>query len=132
MTTKEKPMKRDMDLIRRIVLAVQDLPLGKGYDTEVLNGLEGVDPLEFAAHVQLLEEAGLVEAALQGKGKQIPSFAVVFRLTWAGHEFADSIRDDTLWKKAKDHVLKPSASWTFAALGEFLKAGIRAQLDLPG
>lgn len=123
-------MKRDMDLIRRIVLAVQDLPLGQGRETCVLNGLEGIDPLEFGAHVQLLEEAGLVMAAVQGGEKRPAANAVVFRLTWAGHEFADSIRDDTLWKKAKDHVLKPSASWTFSVLGEFLKAEVRRRLGL--
>lgn len=126
-------MKRDMDLIRRIVLAVQDLPVGErsGNDMPVVNGLEGVDPRTFAAHVQVLEEAGLVMATVQGSGKQMPGAAVVFRLTWAGHEFADSVRDDTLWTKAKEHVIKPSASWTFGVLGEYLKAEVKLRLGLP-
>lgn len=123
-------MKRNMDLIRRIVLAVQDLPVGQGRETQALNSLDGVEPLEFAAHVQLLEEAGLVMAAVNGGEKRPAAHAVVFRLTWAGHEFADSIRDDTLWKKVREHVIKPSASWTFATLGEVLKAEILRQFGL--
>jgi hypothetical protein len=83
-------------------------------------------------HVQLLDEAGLVQAALQGGDKRISTGALVFRLTWAGHEFADSILDDTLWKKVKDHVIKPSASWTFGILLEYLKVEIRRHIpELP-
>ena len=124
-------MKRDMDLVRRIVLAVQDLPASTGgRDMQMLNSLEGVDGALFAAHAQLLDEAGLIRAALQGDGKRVPGAAVIYRLTWAGHEFADSIRDDTLWKKVSDRVIKPSASWTFATLGEVIKLEIQRRLGL--
>lgn len=122
-------MKRDMELVRRIVLAVQDLP--PGHETHSLNGLDGIDKPTFAAHAQLLVEAGLVTAIIYGGDKRIPGGAVVFRLTWAGHEFADAVRSDTLWKKAKEHVIKPSASWTFGVLGEWLKAELKTGLGLP-
>lgn len=110
-------MKRDMDVIRKIVLAVSDAP-------SFVNSVEGVSKEDFAAHAQLLEEAGLIRAAIQGQGNRVAEVAVIYRLTWDGQDFADSITDDTLWKKAKENVFKPSASWTFGVLREYLKMEI--------
>ena len=86
-------MKRDMDIIRRIVLAARD-------EATPVRGLEGVSGEIFAEHVRLLEEAGLVGAAVQVV-QQRATAALVWRLTWAGHEFADAISSDTLWRKAR-------------------------------
>jgi len=49
---------------------------------------------------------------------------MVERLTWAGCEFADAVRSDTLWAKAKKEVIKPGISFTFDILKEWLKAEI--------
>ncbi|WP_211343704.1 DUF2513 domain-containing protein [Neptunomonas concharum] len=112
-----------MDKVRKIILAVRD---AEG----PLNGksIEGVTEAEFAMHAQLLDEAGLIQAALQGEGKRVAQSAVIFRLTWQGHDFADSIVDETLWNKAKEHVINPTASWTFSILKEYLKAEIRSRI----
>lgn len=110
-------MKRDMDLVRRILLAAADLP-----PNEQLESLDGVDESVFTQHVIWLEEAGLVKALIADflEGSQ----AEVTRLTWAGCDFVDAIRDDTLWAKAKTSVLKPSMSFTFDVLKDWLKAEI--------
>ncbi|MDG2617732.1 DUF2513 domain-containing protein [Thermoleptolyngbya sichuanensis XZ-Cy5] len=50
-------MKRDMDLVRRIVLATADLPYG-----ERLESLEGVEPEAFVMHALWMTEAGLIDA----------------------------------------------------------------------
>src|SRR5207237_6294100 len=50
------------------------------------------------------------------------------RLTWQGHDFLDAARDETLWKKAKQTVMKPAASYTFEIVKEYLKAEIRKHL----
>lgn len=111
-------MKRDMDLIRTIVLAATDLPTD-----QAMRGLAGVPEAEFAAHVQWMHEAGLVHAALSPKDSLKPATrAMVWRLTWAGCEFADAVRSDTLWNKAKERVMKPSTSFTFDVLKDWLKA----------
>ena len=93
-----------------------------------VNSVEGITRDDFAFHAQLLEEAGLVTAAVQGGGKRIADAVVIFRLTWAGHDFADAIIDETLWKKAKENVIKPSASWTFGILLEYLKIEIKSRI----
>jgi hypothetical protein len=113
-------MKRDMDIIRRIILETAELPYG-----ETLESLEGIAEEAFITHVIWLREAGLIEAdAMAGSGSMV-KYAIVSRLTWSGCEFADAIQDDTLWNKAKEVVLKPGLSFTFDTLKEWLKAEIK-------
>lgn len=54
-------MKRDMDLIRRIALALSE------EGDRPLTGFADVEEETFAAHVQWMVEAGLVSAALSPK-----------------------------------------------------------------
>lgn len=116
-------MKRDMDLIRRLVLALDD------HDDagNPVVGLPSVDDRTFNYHAALLIEAGLAAGSQQdymdGSG-----VVWLWRLTWAGHDFADAVRSDTIWKAALDNVIKPSASWTFGVLLEYLKQEIRTRI----
>ena len=116
---KGKPMKRDMDIVRRIALATADMPYG-----QALNGIEGVAPEVFVTHVVWMQEAGLVEAATMAGSGSLAMYANVNRLTWDGCEFADAIQSDTLWAKAKEHVLVPGISFTFDVLKDWLKTEI--------
>lgn len=111
-------MKRDMDIIRRILLARME-------SNELqITSLESVEPAVFVAHAQWMEEAGLIKATFFPEGKITASQAFVFRLTWNGCEFADAVASDTLWKKAKDNVIKPGLSFTFDTLKDWLKTEI--------
>lgn len=111
-------MNRDMDLIRRIALAIADAPHGT-----ILQALDGVDEADFALHVEWMDEAGLVKAHI-GKRMSGPPSVGVFRLTWDGCEFVDAVRSDTVWKKAKENVIKPGMSFTFGVLKEWIKTEI--------
>lgn len=116
-------MKRDMDLVRRIAIAVADS------EQAPVRAVEGIDRATFAMHAQWMEEAGLLRAALLPKDSLQPAVsALIWRLTWAGCDFADAVRSDTLWAKAKEVVLKPSASWTFGVLLDWLKDRIGEQI----
>ena len=111
-------MKRDPDIIRAIALAAEALPEGKR-----LNALEGVSKLTFSFHAQLMLDAGLIDGRTQ-TSSGVAIEAIVFRLTWDGCEFLDAARSDTLWKKAKESIIAPAASWTFDILRDWLKAEI--------
>ncbi len=52
-------------------------------------------------------------------------------LTWAGQEFLSAAKDDSLWTKAKETVLKPGASFTFDRLFDWLKGQVGGALGLP-
>ncbi|GMV74186.1 MAG: hypothetical protein AMXMBFR78_11370 [Rubrivivax sp.] len=108
-----------MDIVRRIAIETADMPFG--YE---LSGLDGIDAATFGQHVIWMTEAGLLRSHVQEYLSSEPPKAHVTRLTWAGCEFADAVASDTLWAKAKASVIKPSASWTFGLLTEWLKAEI--------
>lgn len=122
-------MQRDMDVVRKIVLGLRD---AQG----PIQDLDGVDEGSFNHNAQLIIEAGLAIGQVMDNledRRGIPALVDLERLTWDGHDFADSIADDTIWKKAKEKIIKPSASWTFGILREYIKAEIKKRLglDLP-
>ena len=110
-------MVRDFDLIRKILLEVQAMPAGIGAITVAFDGYSQNVVNE---HAELLIEAGLL------KGKAIRGMnglwnVAIQGLTWAGHDFIDAARDETLWAKAKATILKPVVGITFDALLQWLK-----------
>jgi hypothetical protein len=119
-------MKRDIDLIRRIILATRDAPAGESiscFEDDVARPV-------FLEHVRLLIEANLADGRILPGHMGVPEDAVIFRLTWDGHDYADAMNDETVWKKVREKILKPGVSWTFSILGELLKA--EARKHLPG
>lgn len=94
-------MKRDMDLVRQILLEVEKQPDPRQpADLKI----EGYDEGTIYYHVMLLSEAGLVEAIDFSH-----MTAVVWRpqrLTWVGHEFLDDIRDPEIWRRTKEGAQK--------------------------
>lgn len=80
---------------------------------------------EILYNLVLMKDAGLIDAHfIEGNGV-LPLGVRNLRLTWAGHDFLDAARDDTIWSKAKDKFLKPGISWTFSMLLEWLKQEAR-------
>ncbi|HEY5505834.1 MAG TPA: DUF2513 domain-containing protein [Sedimentisphaerales bacterium] len=114
-------MKRDMDLIRHILIEVEK---GDGKVIQTIPLPDGITEEMFAYQVALMRDAGLLEAHIHGTAFQPVLKVTITRMTWFGHDFLQSVRDDTLWAKAKDSVLKPAASWSFSLLVEWLKVEI--------
>ena len=94
-------MKRNWDTVRRILLAVEQLP------DENSDALQSSDPLEMAYHIGLLRDAGLIEES---------RFMTSHVLTWAGHEFLDRIRTDTAWNRIKTTARDKSLDMSFDTL----------------
>jgi len=98
-------MRRDWDLLRRIMLQVEELP-----DSRSLlfsDGIRGVDAEAAFYHMRLLIEAGLAEGDCQGCVGSAND-GTLCRLTWQGHELLDHIRRDTIWNRVKETVRKKS------------------------
>lgn len=94
----------------------------------LMTGMDGVDAHDFAFHVELMAEAGLLEADVKHFLSGEPAAVLVRRLTWAGCEFLDSVRDPSLWERAKQSVIKPTASFSFELLKTWLKAELQQSL----
>ena len=104
-------MKRDMDLIRSLLLEIESKHDGSGRPVDVL--AEGRAKPEVVEHLFMLEEAGFIEAknASSMSGRNI----IVLRMTWQGHEFLNSIRDPEIWQKTRAGA-NTAGSWTLGIL----------------
>ena len=92
-------MKRDMDLCRKILFAIEE----KHIDTPIYDlKIENYSIEQIAYHCKILHEANLIfdYKAIYG-GNHIVNFGVG-ALTWAGNEYLDKIRNETIWNKIKD------------------------------
>src|SRR5437762_1098601 len=98
-------MKRDMESIREILQNAEALEF---IDDEPYERYWARSPHE-AYQIALMKDEGLVDAVIDPTNG-IPSGATIIRLTRAGHDFLDSSRDSTIWKLAKEHVIKTGAS----------------------
>lgn len=120
-------MKRDLDLIRNILKAVEAVPAG-GVLRE-LEGFDDVDAPTFNEHVALLIDAGYLEGRVVRGNMGIAAVRVI-GLTWQGHDFIAAARDERLWVKAKKAVLGQGAAFTMDLLLGWLKKEISGQLGL--
>ena len=120
-------MKRDMDLIRKLVLLIEDSP--KGWSPELK--IDGFTPSQIGYHSYLLVDSGLAvgidATAMHSDG---PSFFIQ-HLTSAGHDFADSIRTEYIWDEVQEDMKKKGvASATIDILKKLLDKKIRKHLEL--
>lgn len=101
-------MKRDLDLIRKIMLAAEAMPTSWFMDVEVPDVPE--DRLKY--HKYLILQEGFAEGEEESPMGTSDLGASLHSITWAGHEFLDDIRDETIWGKVKARLgdTAPTAS----------------------
>lgn len=94
-------MKRNWNIIRTILLQVEKL---------APNALLTLDDFpvdqhnEVSYHLEILEEAGLLQGKIHKTPGGSPHSFHLIRLTWYGHDFLESIRSDTVWQEIKDQL----------------------------
>ena len=120
-------MKRDLDLIRKILLALESQEHGFFQEPLVI---DGHSEEQIGYHVHLLGEAGLLKVGDHTHLQSLSPEAFPVSITWAGHEFIDAAKDESVWAKAKAKVLKPAGGVAFDVLLEWLKAEAKRQLGL--
>jgi hypothetical protein len=104
-------MKRDMTLVREVLLAIEadsDEPGPMNLE------IEGFSPEEVSYHVKIMADAGLLEA-IDASTQEDFSWAPT-ALTWQGHEFLDAVRNETVWQKTKQLVAEKGGSVPFEVL----------------
>ncbi|WLD14661.1 DUF2513 domain-containing protein [Planctellipticum variicoloris] len=112
-------MKRDMELVREILLAIE--ASGEEPRGWTKLSMPERDPVEVSYHVKLLHEAGLLHGINLSSSS---GFCWAPKsLTWAGHEFLDAARNDTVWNRAMTILREKAATVPF----EILKAVIIQQ-----
>jgi Hypothetical protein (DUF2513) len=105
-------MQRNMDLVRTILMRIEDSPSGWAAHPF---GIAGFAPDQVGYHAHIMMEEGLIEGTdvttMASKGPEVMPRS----LTWKGHEFLDLARDQRRWNQAKAAVSKvgsaPIAVW---------------------
>ncbi|MHB0763180.1 DUF2513 domain-containing protein [Stutzerimonas sp. NM35] len=106
-------MKRDWELVRKILMAVEGLQSG----AQAVTGRDvpGYDHALVSYHIFLMKEAGLLDATCSsgfGSGRECHAF----ELTWAGHEFLDQIRTQGVWNKTVGIIREKGLELSFETI----------------
>jgi hypothetical protein len=110
-------MQRDMELFRKVLFKVEELPFdGGARQIEV----EGYDDENTTYHVKLAIDAGFLDAI--NVSHQTGKAYLVSGLTYSGHEFLDSIKSETVWEKSK--------AFLKGSVGEITVTGLKTAVPM--
>ncbi|MBN9438067.1 DUF2513 domain-containing protein [Bosea sp. (in: a-proteobacteria)] len=117
-------MRRDMELIRAILLKLEELPARPGtvhalsiHDEELK--VEDYNPKVVGEHLEMLLDAGLI---ISVDGELHNGSRILFqRISWQGHEFLATVRDKEIWEQTKK-ALRAGGVETIKAVWDIAKA----------
>ncbi len=115
-------MKRDMDLVRQLLLQIEQ---NGSPALSNVPSMEGFDNDDVVHHVTLLRQAGLVKAIDASSFDGVDYLQI--EMTWQGHEFLDDVRDPEIWKKTKEGAGKVG-SLSLGVLADIAKAAVAAKM----
>lgn len=120
-------MKRDMDLIRLILITMEDSarPIDANAFTD-----QSHDFATVAYHFDLMQQAGLIHASIHGSSGRDYVLATADQITWQGHEFLSAVRGDSVWSEVKREVAKKAVDVPFAIIAQLATAMVMAQFGL--
>lgn len=122
-------MKRDMDLIRDLLLKIEDSsnPISSNI---LCKDADEEEKDRIINHLRLMFDQGLftaiVTTLVAGRWR-----CQEIKLTWEGHEFVDTLRDPTVWDKSKGIASKAGGAG-FKVLIEIGKAVVKGELQKLG
>ncbi len=106
-------MTRDWDLIRALLLKLEQKPDSQGFVH--LNALPAWDEDTVSYHIRLLSQAGLIEATCK-ESNQAKVFCLAINLTWDGHELLDSVRNDNAWNNIRFILKQQGLALSYEAI----------------
>ena|ERR1700730_3813371 len=124
---REDEMQREMDLIRALLLRIES---GQEFDgTSQIQpdfpgdlGITDYSYAEVAYHLNLLIRGGFIDGI---RKMQMP---IISQLTWAGHDFLDSVRDPETWAKTKSAAVR-AGGFTVELLRDLAVGLIKKQIE---
>ena len=116
-----------MELIRRILFALEEHE--HGYAPATLS-IEGYTQEQIEYHAYLMLQAGLVEGVATTDFHSSSPSACLTSLTWEGHEFSATARNETVWKGAMKTVRERGGEITIELLKQLLTSLMKAQFSL--
>ncbi len=122
-------MRREMDLIRDLMLVLEALPESPGGVHQLTPGegvlaIDGFGTDEVAYHLKLVEEAKLIQTFQASYGGDV----LFDRLSWSGHDFVDSVRSPEVWAKTKKGA-EAAGGFTVDLLKDLAKGFLKKQVE---
>lgn len=107
-------MRRDMELVRYILLTVGDAD----GPVDMLGHLpEGISEQTMGYHVELLAAHGLIDADPSKKDMCGDYMSITVNgLTWDGEDWLEATQDRRVWTKTKEVIAKTAGSVTFQVI----------------
>ncbi len=99
----ESSMKREMDVIRSILIEAENGNLN--------DGIDAISDESIRFHRRLLVEAGLLDGAIAGSG-EVPMAVMIRKITWDGYDLIESLRSETKWVQIKSFIQSSGKSMT--------------------
>jgi hypothetical protein len=128
-------MKRDMDLVRSILIEIEEGKSDFIIDYPMAQTNDEADELKkIKHHLVIMVQADLINISNHSQSfiEDIDYGPVqVLGLTWKGHDFLDSIRDPAVWRKTKEGASKVGGAG-FGVILELGKAYARQELQKLG
>lgn len=118
-------MKRDLDLIVKILLAIEDASPAEGWHDF---NFSGTSDDELSYHIKLLHEAGLIDAVDTSTQAGFEWHAR--DLTWRGHDFLDQARSASWLDEIKSRAEKEGLDLIFAGIKYGFKKILGSEIDL--
>ena len=118
-------MKRNMDLIRDLLILIEE----QGIDSKELKLPSEMDRAVAVYHLNL--QAGFTENNIQYADDE-PMW-IYSKLTWDGHDFLDSIKNDTIWNETKEAIKSKGleiGQLSIGVLKEYVKIKLNKQLGI--
>ena len=124
-------MERDLSLVREILLRIEEKPTRSG---RMDLAIDGYPENLIIYNLDLAIQAGFVEGKVRWSADTdtIVSWTV-HGLTWEGHEFLNSVRQEEVWKKTQETVEKAGhkiAHVSINVIKEVAVALVKGQMGL--
>lgn len=104
-------MTRDIELARKILIAIASSE--RPFDSNSIR-VAGCTPEQINEQIQQLTDAHLLEGFVATGADRRQRWQEL-RLTWAGFEFLDAARDETIWRTAVAAMHDENGTESFAA-----------------
>ena len=122
-------MKRDLDLIRKLLVFFDEKP---GPEMVQVPPIEGYDELTIKYHLTLLYDAGYLrcEPVTSSTSDRV-IYVLPFELTWKGHEFLAKAQNEYVWDEVMQDIRNRGfKSASVDLLKRLLDKAARKRLDL--
>tara|TARA_R110000796_G_scaffold199991_2_gene316110 strand:- start:1071 stop:1451 length:381 start_codon:yes stop_codon:yes gene_type:complete len=118
-------MQRDLDLVRDLLLTLEEQCPNNIFSSKALPEMSEVAPATVLAHFTLLYGAGYIERA---RGVYLDSpLKDKYSISYQGYDFLDSVRDPALWAKTKE-AASSAGGFTLSLIGAIAEGLIKTKL----